>query len=60
MQGPTQERLKLLCDQAAAEKDPDKFLKIIREINHMLEAKRYRLSGMDADSKPPDDSEKVA
>jgi hypothetical protein len=52
MQGATQDRLKLLCEQAATEKDPDKFLKIIREINDMLEAKRLRLSGTKADSKP--------
>jgi len=55
MQGPTQERLKLLCEQAAVEKHPDKFLKIIREINDMLEAKRSRLCGTDADSKPASD-----
>lgn len=55
MEGPTQERLKLLCEQAAAEKDPEKFLKIIREINGMLEAKRLRLCGMDADSQRSND-----
>jgi hypothetical protein len=60
MQGPTHERLKLLCEQAAVEKDPDRFLRIIREINDMLEAKRSRLGGTDADSNPPSDSEKVA
>jgi len=52
MQGATQERLKLLCEQAATEKDPEKFLKLIREINDMLEAKRLRLSGTKADSQP--------
>jgi hypothetical protein len=50
MQGATQERLKLLCRQAATEKDPDKFLEIIREINDMLEAKRLRISGTKANS----------
>jgi hypothetical protein len=54
MQGPSQERLKLLCEQAAVEKNPDRFLKIIREINDMLEAKRARLCGMDTDSQPMD------
>jgi len=55
VQGPEKDRLKLLSDQAAAEQDPDKFLQIIREINDMLEAKRYRLSGTDADRKPTND-----
>jgi hypothetical protein len=55
MQGATQERLKLLCEQAAIEKDPDKFLNLIREINDMLEAKRLRFSGTGADSQPSKD-----
>jgi hypothetical protein len=55
VQGATQERLKLLCDQAAAEKDPEKFLEIIREINDMLEAKRVRLSGTKADIQTSND-----
>jgi len=42
MQGAMQERLKLLCERAAAEKNPQKFLKLIREINDMLEAKRLQ------------------
>jgi hypothetical protein len=54
MQGATQERLKLLCEQAAVEKDPEKFLKIIREINDLLEAKRQRLSGVKTDSQSND------
>ena len=45
----------LLCEQAAAEKDPEKFLGIIREINDMLEAKRARLNGVKAESKPSND-----
>jgi hypothetical protein len=53
VQGATQERLKLLCEQAAVEKDPDKFLEIIREINDMLEAKRLRLSSAKTNSQPP-------
>jgi hypothetical protein len=55
VQGATEHRLKLLCDQAAAEKDLEKFLGIIREINDMLEAKRVRLSGTKADTKPAND-----
>jgi hypothetical protein len=55
MQGATQERLKLLCEQAATEQDPEKFLKLISEINYMLELKRVRLSAAIADSKPSKD-----
>jgi hypothetical protein len=55
VQGATQERLKLLCEQAAKEKDPDKFLELIREINDMLEAKRLRLSGVKVDSQSSND-----
>jgi hypothetical protein len=43
VQNATQERLNQLCQQAAVEKDPEKFLEIIREINDMLEAKRAKL-----------------
>jgi hypothetical protein len=46
LQEATQERLKLLCEQAAVEKHPETSLKLIREINDMLEAKRLRLSGV--------------
>jgi hypothetical protein len=55
MYGATQERLKLLCEQAATEKDPEEFIKLIREINDMLELKRVRLSAANADSKPSND-----
>jgi hypothetical protein len=55
MQREAQERLYQLCQQAGTEKDPDKFLKIIREINDMLEAKRARLDGVKAESKPSND-----
>ena len=40
MQETLQERLKVLCEQAADEKDPEKFLTLIREINDVLEARR--------------------
>jgi hypothetical protein len=55
MQDATQERLKILCKQAATEEDPEKFLKLIPEINDMLELKRVRLSAANADSKPSKD-----
>jgi hypothetical protein len=48
MQGTT-ERWKQLCAEAADERDPHRFLDIIREINDILEAKRFRLSGKKID-----------
>jgi hypothetical protein len=32
-----------LCAQAAEEKDPDKFIELIRKINDLLEEKERRL-----------------
>ena len=32
-----------LCEQASTEQDPKKLVKLIREINELLEAKRARL-----------------
>jgi hypothetical protein len=60
MQGATQERLKVLCEQAATEKDPDKFLEIIREINDMLELQRVRLSAANADRKASNDGGNIS
>jgi hypothetical protein len=51
----TTERWKQLCAQAAIEKDPHKFLELIREINDLLEAKRLRLSDKKVDSLPSRD-----
>jgi len=39
-----EERWKQLCAQAAQEQDPEKLVKLITEINRLLEAKRKRLS----------------
>ncbi len=44
-----EERWKQLCDQAAKEKDPNKLMELIAEINRLLEAREQRLRG-----KPPD------
>jgi len=49
VQSATQQWLNQLCEQAGTEKDPDKFLEIIRGINDMLEAKRARLNGVKAE-----------
>jgi len=48
MQGTT-ERWKQLCAEAADERDPHRFLDLIREINDILEEKRFRLSGKKID-----------
>jgi hypothetical protein len=42
MQAQTKELWLKLCEQAANEQDPKKFLTIIREINTLLELKRSR------------------
>ena len=47
MQTQTKELWLKLCEQAASEQDPAKFLIIIRQINTLLELKRgrFKLSG---------------
>lgn len=42
MKAKTKERWLELCEQAANEQDPKKFLAIVQEINTLLEAKRSR------------------
>jgi hypothetical protein len=49
VQGTTERRINL-CAEAANEKDPHRFLELIKEINDLLEAKRFRFSGKKADS----------
>jgi hypothetical protein len=49
------ERWMKLCEEAADEKEPQQFLKLIKEINDLLEAKRLRFSGKKADSQPSND-----
>ena len=43
MQDATDERWKNLCEQAASEQDPKKFIELIKEINNLLEEKRSRV-----------------
>jgi hypothetical protein len=45
MQGENKERWKLLCEQAAVEKDPVRLHLPIKQINDLLEAKEARLKG---------------
>lgn len=48
-----------LCAQAASEQDSEKLMKLIAQINQMLEAKEQRLKGQSAepqgDTKSPKD-----
>ena len=39
-----EERWKQLCAQASREQDPDKLVKLVREINRLLEVKPKRLT----------------
>ena len=43
MKGETRERWQSLCARAADEQDPDKLMKLIEEINQLLETKEERL-----------------
>ena len=43
MKGETGERWRRLCEQAAEEQDPQKLMKLIEEINQLLETKEERL-----------------
>ena len=46
--GDTQEeRWKTLCLEASIEKDPEKFLELIQEINRLLEEKRMNPKEVD-------------
>ena len=44
MIGKNKERLLELCEQAVVEQDSQRLLKLIREINDLLEVKRRRLA----------------
>lgn len=39
MDGKNKERWLQLCEQAAAEQDPDKLFRLVQEINRLLEEK---------------------
>ena len=43
MKGEEKDRFVHLCEQASIERDPEKLLKLVRQINDMLETKRRRL-----------------
>ena len=46
------ERWMQLCEQAANEQDPEKLMKLIAEINLLLEAKQKRAQAGASDGKP--------
>jgi hypothetical protein len=41
------ERWETLCERAANEQDPEKFIELIKEINDLLEEKRRTSRGID-------------
>jgi hypothetical protein len=43
MQGQTAVEWRKLCEQAAVEQNPDKLMKLIREITRLLQEKEQRL-----------------
>ena len=43
MQGITGERWRELCKEIAEEKDPNKFVELVRELNRLLDEKEQRL-----------------
>jgi hypothetical protein len=51
MRGETEERWRQLCEQAAHERDPDKLMKLMQEINQLLEAKEKRLASLNEGAK---------
>lgn len=44
MKGRTRERWMELCEQAVNEQNPARFMKLMKEINELLEAKAARVS----------------
>jgi hypothetical protein len=54
MQGPNKERWRLLCEQAAVEKDPKKLLELTKEINDLLLGKQHRLESETPPGEPND------
>ena len=43
MQGENGEHWRTLCEQVTNEKDPDKFMELVLELNRMLDEKEARL-----------------
>jgi hypothetical protein len=47
------ERMNALCERIAIEKDQQKFVQLIRELNDLLERKQHRLERATPASKGP-------
>jgi hypothetical protein len=43
MQGQTEQTWRKMCERAVVEKDPDKLLQLVKEINRLLDEKEARL-----------------
>ena len=50
MQGEKAEQWRALCEQAAIEKDPEKLIRLVKEINRLLEEKEQRLRNQHANT----------
>ena len=50
MQGEKAEQWRALCEQAAIEQDPEKLMRLIEQINRLLEEKEQRLRDQHANS----------
>ena len=46
MQGENREKWEILCKMAADEKDPERLMKLVQQINKLLEEKERRLEAM--------------
>jgi len=51
MQGQARELWEELCERAAREQDPQRLLRLIEEINHLLDEKERRLRAEGANGK---------
>jgi hypothetical protein len=48
MKGEKAEQWRVLCEQAAIEQDPEKLMRLIEQINRLLEEKEERLRNQHA------------
>jgi hypothetical protein len=45
LENPSRERWKILCEQIAQERDSDRMMRLIEELNQLLQAKDERADG---------------
>jgi hypothetical protein len=50
VQGKKAEQWRALCEQAAIEQDPEKLMRLVEQINRLLEEKEQRLRDQHANS----------